>query len=145
MVETIVIIISILVIVAVCVYQWVKVDNTEETQNTGEIDNKETDNNEFEQKVRNTESKPSDYVPKKPSGIVIVISGVMLTISIIASIVCFVACSYQHDDTLQIVLGIIGGYNLLQGMIFFALMYGVGHILKNSEEMNEKMDELIEK
>ena len=87
----------------------------------------------------------SDYSPTKSSKVVIVISGIMLTISIIASIVCFVACSYQHDDTLQIVLGIIGGYNLLQGMIFFALMYGVGHILKNSEEMNEKMDELIEK
>ena len=87
----------------------------------------------------------SEYSPTKSSKVVIVIAGTMLTISIIASIVCFVACGNQHNDTLQIVLGIIGGYNLLQGMIFFALMYGVGHILKNSEEMNEKMDKLIEK
>ena len=92
----------------------------------------------------------SDYSPTKSSKVVIVISGIMLTISIIASIVCFVACSYQHDDTLQIVLGIIGGYNLLQGFILFALMFGVGHILKENEEINdtnkkisEKMDDLI--
>ena len=132
-------------LIAGVLYLSIKFGENKSENDNEETSNLESVNEESIQENKNGEEESSDYVPTKPSSIVIIISGIMLTISIIASIVCFVACSYQHDDTLQIVLGIIGGYNLLQGMIFFALMYGVGHILKNSEEMNEKMDKLIEK
>ncbi len=82
--------------------------------------------------------------PTKESSVVIVISGVMLFISIVASIVCFIGCGNEHNDTMQIVLGIIGGYVLLQGIILFGVLYGVGHILRNNEEINETTEELKE-
>lgn len=40
----------------------------------------------------------------------------------------------------SLLLGCIG-----EGTIFFAVIYSLGHILKNNEKMNEKIDKLIER
>ena len=78
------------------------------------------------------------------SGAVITIAGIALIVSIIASIICFAACANEHNDTLQLVLGILGGYVLLQGLILFGVLYGIGHILRHNEEMDETTKEISE-
>ena len=107
---------------------------------------------QYPQSTPNTKPIGDSGEPIKRSSIVIAISGVMLFISIVASIICFGACANEkiHDDNLKLVIGIIGGYVLLMGVILFAIMYGIGHILKKNEEMHEtnkkiygKMDEII--
>lgn len=68
----------------------------------------------------------------------------MLVLSIISSIILFVACGSEHNDTAQMILGIFGGYVLLQGFVIFGILFGIGHILKNSENINDKLDKMME-
>lgn len=123
------------------------------TQKTEEKSGNET------QVITEKPESPAAYQPNKQSEVVSAIAGIALIVSIIASIICFVACANEHNDTLQIVLGILGGYVLLQGLILFGVLYGIGHILRHNEEMDEttkgisetnkaiseKMDKIIEK
>ena len=98
-----------------------------------------------------TKTSKDNRKPIKRSNIVIVIAILMLFFCIVGSIICFVACGNTSNDNAQMMLGVMGGYNLLQGIILFAIMYGIGHILKKNEEISEtnkeikdKMDKIIE-
>ena len=97
-------------------------------------------------------ASPTDYQPNKQSETVIGLAKVMLVLSLIAGVVCFIGCSGEHRDTLKIVFGVIGGYCIMQGLLIFAIIYGVGHILRHNEEMdkttkemNQKIDQLMRK
>ena len=88
--------------------------------------------------------------PTRKSSIVIGIAVIIMTLCIIASLVSFYVASKARNDVIESVYIIIGVLNIIQGLILFAIMYGIGHILKNSEEINdtnkeisEKMDDLI--
>ena len=91
---------------------------------------------------------PYVYRPRqatKPSQILVGIAIAMLIFFIGGALACFIAAGNISNDEAQMIIGIFGGYALFQGVVIFGVLFGIGQILKNNEEMNEKMDMLINK
>ena len=156
----IVIVILVAILITVVVYVFKAKDENDKSETNSVVAPEDAEENEPTMMAETAPVKQAiNNDANIQSGAVITIAGIALIASIIASIICFAACANEHNDTLQIVLGILGGYVLLQGLILFGVLYGIGHILRHNEEMDEttkeiretnkaiseKMDKIIEK
>ena len=78
-------------------------------------------------------------ITKKPSSIVISISKIVLAISILAGIIICIALAVTNIHYFgEGIIYMLSSF--FTGLVLFSIIYGIGHILKNNEEMNEKMD-----
>lgn len=87
--------------------------------------------------------KLNAYTKMKPSKKVIYIGIGILVVSILVGAIFAIAVGSEDKNYIPAAVGVGIGL-LIEGLVIFGVLYGIGHILKNNEEMNEKMDKMIE-
>ena len=87
---------------------------------------------------------PKKIKKKKPkSFIVLAIAWFMLIFSIVGGAIAWIAMGASEGDLVAPGFGVFAGCTI-EGLVTFGVLYALGHILRKSEEMNEKMDKMIE-